>query len=89
VTATISTSPIYTYIQHIPRLHNLRTNWSIYRNKLHVQINLHISLRSCTEATDHFSVLLQEAAQQATPTMVHKKDVVNIPLPPEGIPTLT
>jgi hypothetical protein len=32
------------------------------------------------EATNNFISLLEEAAQQATPTIVYKKDVVNIPL---------
>jgi len=81
VIATISTAPIY--IQPAPRLHNSRTNWNNYRTKLHEEINLHISLKSCAEveeATNNFISLLQEAAQQATPTLVYKKDVVNIPL---------
>jgi hypothetical protein len=81
VTATISTTPIY--IQPTPKLHNSRTNWNNYRTKLHEEINLHISLKSCTEveeATNNFISLLQEAAQQATPIIVYKKDVVNIPL---------
>ena len=80
VIATISTSPIY--IQPIPRLHNSQTNWSTYRTKLHDTISLHVSLKSCTEveeATNNFISLLQEVAQQATPTIVYKKDV-NIPL---------
>ena len=79
--ATISTSLLH--IQPIPRLHNSRTNWTSYRTKLHDEINLHISLKSCTEveeATNNFISLLQEAAQQATPTIVYKKDAVNIPL---------
>jgi hypothetical protein len=79
--ATTSTSPIY--VQPIPRLHNSWTNWSKYRTKLHEEINLHISLKSCTEveeATNNLISLLQEATQPATPTIVHKKDVVNIPL---------
>jgi hypothetical protein len=81
VIATISTSPIR--IQPIPRLHNARTNWSNYRTKLHDEINLHISLKSCTEveeATNNSISLLQEAARQATPPTVYKKYVVNIPL---------
>jgi hypothetical protein len=32
------------------------------------------------EATNNLVSLLQEAAQQATPTVVYKKEVVNIPL---------
>jgi hypothetical protein len=75
VIATISTTPIY--IRPTPRLHNSRTNWINYRTKIHEEINLHISLKSCTEvedATNNFISLLQEAAQ------VHNKDVVNIPL---------
>ena len=43
VIATISTSPIYQYIQPVPRLHNSRTNCSTYRTKLHDAINLHAS----------------------------------------------
>jgi hypothetical protein len=46
-------------------------------------MNLHISLKSCTEveeATNNLISLLQEIAQPATPTIVHKKDAVNIPL---------
>jgi len=81
VIATISISPIYK--QHIPRLHNSRTNWKNYRTKLHEEINLHISLKGCTEveeATNNFIDLLQDAAQQATPPIVYKKDVANIPL---------
>jgi len=81
VIATISTTPIY--IQPTPRLHNLRTNWNNYRTKLQEEINLHITLKSCTEveeATTYFINPLQEAAQQATPTLVYKKDVVNFPL---------
>ena len=81
VIATISTSPIY--IQPIPRLQNSRTNWSNYRTKLQEELNLHKSLKSCTEveeATNNFFRLLQEAAQQATPTIVYKKNDVNIPL---------
>jgi hypothetical protein len=80
VIVTISTSPIY--VQPIPKLHNARTNWSNYRTKLHEEINLHISLESCTEveeATNNLISLIQEAAQQATPTTVYKKDVVNSP----------
>jgi hypothetical protein len=75
VLATISTTPIY--IQLTPRLHNSRTNWNNYRTKINEEINLHISLKSCTEvdeSTNNFISLLQEAAQ------VHNKDVVNIPL---------
>ena len=74
VIATISTSPIN--IKPIPRLHNSLTNWNAYRTKLHDAINLHVSLKSCTEvekATNNFIILLQEEAQQATPTMVFKK----------------
>ena len=81
VITTISTSPIY--IQPIPRLHNSQTNWSTYRTKLHDTISLHVSLKSCTEveeATNNFISLLQEAVQQATPTMVCKKNIVNTPL---------
>jgi hypothetical protein len=81
VIATISTSPMY--VQPTPRLHNSRNNWSNYRTKLHEEINLHISLKSCTEVEDaknNFISLLQEAAQQATPTIAYKKYVVNIPL---------
>lgn len=43
---------------------------------LHDTISLHVSLKSCTEAeeaTNNFVSLLQEAAQQATSTMVQKK----------------
>jgi len=74
VTATMSTSPIY--IQQIPRLHKSRTNWSNCRTKLHDEINLHTSLKSCTEveeATNNFVSLLQEVAQQAIPTIVYKR----------------
>jgi hypothetical protein len=81
VIATISTSPIY--VEPIPRLHNSRTNWSNYRTILHEEINLHISLKRCTEveeATNNLTSLLQEAVQKATPTIVYKKDVVNTPL---------
>jgi hypothetical protein len=80
VIATISTSPIY--VQLITMLHNSQTHQSNYRTKLHEGINLHISLKSCTEVedvTNNFISLLQEAAQ-ATPTIAYKKDVVNIPL---------
>jgi hypothetical protein len=54
VIATISTSPIY--IPPTPRLHNSWTNWNDYRTKLHDDINLHISLKSCTEveATNNY-----------------------------------
>ena len=81
VISTISTSPIN--MQHIPRLHNSRTNWSTYRTTLHDTINFHVSLKSSTEieeATNNFISLLQQAAQKATPTVVYKKDIVNIPL---------
>jgi hypothetical protein len=44
VIASINTSPIY--IQHIHRLHNSRTNWSIYRTKLHDTINLHVTSKA-------------------------------------------
>jgi len=59
----------------------LLTNISI-STKLHKEVSLHIRLKSCTEVEElqkNIS-LLQEAAQQATTTMVYKKDVVNIPL---------
>jgi hypothetical protein len=81
VIATINTTPVY--IQPTPRLHNSRTNWNNHRTNLHEEINLHIILKSCIEveeATNNFISLLQEAAQQATPTIVYKKDVVNISL---------
>jgi predicted NAD/FAD-binding protein len=74
VIATINTTPIY--IQPTHRIHNTRTSWNNYRTKLHEEINLHISLKSCTEieeAINNFISLLQEAAQQATPTIVYKK----------------
>jgi transcriptional regulator of met regulon len=61
-----------------------------YRTKLHEEINLHTSLKSCTkleEATNNFISLLQESAQQTTPTLVYKKDVVNIPLEIEKLLT--
>jgi hypothetical protein len=80
VIATISTTPIYR--QPTPRLHNSRTNWNNYRTKIHEKINLHISLKSCTEvevATNNFINLLQEAAQ-ATPTTVHKKRCFEHPI---------
>ena len=56
VIATISTSPIH--VQPTSRLHNSRTNWSNYRTQLHEEINLHISLKSCTEVQDATSNFL-------------------------------
>jgi hypothetical protein len=81
VIATISSSPIY--IHPTPRLHTSRTNLCVYRTKFQDDINLRISLQSCTEvevATNNFISLLQAAARQATPPQVYKKYVVNIPI---------
>ena len=76
VIATISTSPIYQYIQPVPRLHNSRTNCSTYRTKLHDAINLHASLKSCTEveeATNNFIVYYKRQLNKPLPQRSTKR----------------
>jgi hypothetical protein len=80
VIATVSTEPVNK--KTTPRLHNRRTNWDDYRIIIEEVANFNISLKSPDDvdiALTTYIGILQEAAQQATPTPKPQTRSINIP----------
>lgn len=81
IIATISMVVINT--KPIPKLHNRRTNWDEYRNKVQEAINLNITLKTPEEidaALSTFINILKVTAQQATPNHEMQNRCRNIPI---------
>lgn len=75
IIATISASVIY---KEPPiRLHNNKTDWELYRNKLQENIDLKLRLKTPKEiddAVNQLNTMLKTAAQQATSPIVRRKN---------------
>jgi len=57
--------------QPAPRLHISQTNWETYKTIVRDKADLRIQLKNCDDvetATNNFIRILQQAAQEATPT---------------------
>lgn len=71
--ANVSSSVI---VKHAPpTLHTRKTNWDTYRCLLNEKVNCNIPLKTEEQretAIEHFTVSIQEAAWEATPTIFNK-----------------
>jgi hypothetical protein len=80
IIVTISTSVMVR--QPAPRLHTSQTNWEKYQNVIRDKVDLRTKLKTCEDveiATNNFISVLQEAAQEATPTRNPLRPTKNIP----------
>jgi hypothetical protein len=80
IIVTISTTVMSR--QPAPRLHNSKTNWVTYKNKLCDKADLAMQLKNREDvetATNNFISVLQQAAQEATPTQNPLRTTTNIP----------